>query len=89
MRLVPTGLPDGFDDQWFKLGYAYHLAGDVGSAERCYLRAGHDLSAEKNLAMLYDQLGRSDEARATWLRLADDAHAAGDTTREALARQHL
>jgi cytochrome c-type biogenesis protein CcmH/NrfG len=32
-------LPKTFADEWFKLGYAYHVQGELAPAEHAYLRA--------------------------------------------------
>jgi tetratricopeptide (TPR) repeat protein len=63
-------LPKAFDDEWFKLGYAYHVEGDVEQAEQAYLRAlainAGNISAHKNLAAIYTASAAPDRARAHW-----------------------
>lgn len=63
-----------FDDEWFKLGFAYHQQGDLDDAASSYLEAlainGDNISAHNNLATLYQTLERRDLAEAEWLEVA-------------------
>jgi 4-amino-4-deoxy-L-arabinose transferase-like glycosyltransferase len=83
---VPRFEPD-LSDEYRRLGYAYHVRGDLSQAEASYLRAleadGENRSAHKNLGILYAQ--RGDVARAqvhfSWVlvlaeRVGDDEAAA-------------
>jgi tetratricopeptide (TPR) repeat protein len=67
-----------FDDEYFKLGYAYHVEGDLAQAEASYQRAlsinDANISAHKNLAQLYQRNGRLSDARPHWHRV----HALGE-----------
>jgi tetratricopeptide (TPR) repeat protein len=89
---APARLPQDVSDPWFKLGYAYQLDGRLDEAERCYLRAlaldGENLSAEKNLAILYESLGKRARALELWQKLVPQAHAAGDVELERFAEAH-
>jgi 4-amino-4-deoxy-L-arabinose transferase-like glycosyltransferase len=62
-----------FDDEYFKLGYAYHVSGDLPQAEASYQRAlsinDANISAHKNLAQLYQRNGRSSDAQPHWERV--------------------
>jgi tetratricopeptide (TPR) repeat protein len=70
-------LPKAFDDEWFKLGYAYHVQGRDAEAEHAYaealLIAPENPSALKNLAVLNESMGRPERARVLWMRLLDIA----------------
>jgi tetratricopeptide (TPR) repeat protein len=62
-----------FDDEYFKLGYAYHRAGALAHAEASYRQAltinDNNISAHKNLAQLYQSIGRFDAAIIHWRRV--------------------
>ena len=64
-------MPDSFEG-WFNLGHTHHDEGRFAEAVRCYGRAvelGPD-SAEAcfYLAVAYEKLGRSQDARPLWQR---------------------
>ncbi|MCB9640933.1 MAG: glycosyltransferase family 39 protein [Myxococcales bacterium] len=78
-------------EEYFKLGYAYHVQGRLAKAERSYLKAlQHDaqhLSSHKNLARLYETSQRNDEARFHWQQLLEAPRASRSL--KILALQHL
>lgn len=88
-------LPRPFDDEWFKLGYAYHLQKQLPKAADAYRKAlainGGNLSARKNLAFLLETEGRTAEARAEWQKLGTHAGRLGSAGAAYVetARQHL
>jgi 4-amino-4-deoxy-L-arabinose transferase-like glycosyltransferase len=73
-------VPQSYDGQYFKLGFAYHSLGDLENAEDAYLKAleinpAH-LSSHKNLGMLYEQAASPARAVAQWqavVRLGEQA----------------
>lgn len=80
-------VPKPWDDEWYKLGYAYHRQGRLMAAEHAYreaLRIAPDhLSAHKNLAILRETLGDTTAARREWqavLRIATATHRANYIT---------
>lgn len=76
-------LPRPLDDEYFKLGYAYHVQRDLDAAEASYLRAlainEDNASAHKNLARLYEARGEIGRARAHWRRVATIGRRRGST----------
>lgn len=70
-------LPKPFDDEYFKLGYAYHVQGDLAGAEAAYLEAlsirQDNISAHKNLARLYESAGDLSLAHEHWSFVASIA----------------
>lgn len=84
--------PKPFDDEWFKLGYAYHVQGKLEHAETAYRRAlainAANLSARKNLALLLEARG-DPAARAEWERLYEVARQKGATHHAEEARRRL
>ena len=84
-----------FDDEYFKLGYAYHTQAKVADAERSYLESLRinlrNISAQKNLAVLHGERGDVERARSAWERVlelaSDPGHARyADEARSNLAR---
>ncbi len=63
-------LPKVFDDEWFKLGFAYHRQNQLTEAEGAYRTAialePSNLSAHKNLAVLRGNLGDREDSRVHW-----------------------
>lgn len=86
-------LPKPYDDEYFKLGYAYHLRGSLRDAEAAYLDAlainRRNISAHKNLASLYETIGDRAGAQVHWTEVLRLAEATGDRERAAVARHHL
>ena len=86
-------LPKPFDDEWFKLGYAYQVQGRLGEAENAYARAlaidSENPSALKNLAILNETTGRPDRAAVLWNRLIDVAGRRSLPEYADTARRHL
>ena len=62
--------PTYFDDEYFKLGYAYHIQHNLKQAEINYKKSlainNQFISAHKNLAMLYESIGQHQEALKHW-----------------------
>lgn len=88
-------LPTLFDDQYFKLGFAWHVQGHLPEAEDAYRNALRltptHLSARKNLAMLLESRGDLDGARREWealLRVAPTQLPTGARYLDE-AREHL
>lgn len=80
-------------DEYFKLGYAYHVQGDKENAARAYgealrLDPNHP-SSLKNFAMLLESEGLWDDALQFWRRLYSSAGAAGLTEYRELAGRHI
>lgn len=95
LTLAPK-LEKAFDDEWFKLGYSYHLEGDAPHAEQAYLRAlalnPENISAHKNLATLYQSGGARGPARVHWeavRMLAQREHREGYQQQAARALREL
>jgi 4-amino-4-deoxy-L-arabinose transferase-like glycosyltransferase len=86
-------LPKPFDDEYFKLGYAYHVQGETAAAADAYQRAleinPQSLSARKNLAVLLEQVADRDHAAQEWRALLERARAARQSAYEEVARRHL
>ncbi|WP_338768255.1 tetratricopeptide repeat protein [Massilia sp. METH4] len=61
---------------WFNLAIAYSGVGDDASAERGYIKAISEnprfIEARLNLGTLYELLGRTDDALATWRAILTD-----------------
>lgn len=84
-------VPKPFDDEWFKLGVAWHYTDRLDEAADCYRRAlaiePKNVSARKNLAILLDSRGQLADAEREWrllLATARERHLP-DYEREALA----
>lgn len=91
--VVAPKFPKPSDDEWYKLGVAWHRQARLAEAEGCYHRAlainAHNVSARKNLAMLFEARGELDAAHAEWLRLLETARARALPAYEREARAHL
>ncbi|MCC6162356.1 MAG: tetratricopeptide repeat protein [Acidobacteria bacterium] len=63
--------PDAFEG-WFNMGHTHHDAARFAEAVRCYTRAldldGESAEACFYLAVAYEKLGRSQDARPLWQR---------------------
>ncbi len=63
-------LPKPFDDEYFKLGYAYHVQNHYAAAGDAYQKAiainPNNISAHKNLAQLFERIGDIASAQAQW-----------------------
>ncbi len=86
-------LPKAFDDEYFKLGYVYHVDGRLVDAERCYRAAlalnAENLHAHNNLASLYDTIGNKAAAKEHWLATERIAQATGQSRQLERARRQL
>lgn len=86
-------VPKPFDDEWYKLGVAYHRQGRLTEAEHAYqqaLRIEPDhLSAHKNRALLREALGDAAIARAEWQAVLRIARATSRPQYVAEATEHL
>ena len=73
-----TWLERSLADEYTKLGFAYHLQQRFQDAEKSYLRAlqeePYHPSANKNLARLYLDIQRPEEARTLWQHLLTSPH---------------
>jgi tetratricopeptide (TPR) repeat protein len=86
-------VPKPFDDEWYKLGVAYHRQGRLTEAEHAYqqaLRIEPDhLSAHKNRALLREARGDATTARAEWQAVLRIARATSRPQYVAEATEHL
>ncbi|MEI7894364.1 MAG: glycosyltransferase family 39 protein [Myxococcales bacterium] len=86
-------LPKPFDDEYFKLGYVYHVDGRFVEAERAYKAAlalnQDNLSAHNNLASLYDTIGNIVAAKEHWLATQRIAISTGHPVELERARRQL
>ncbi len=68
-------LPKQFDEEYFRLGYAYQIQGEPVEAKSAYLEAieinGDHISAHKNLAHVYFELGDQERSKAQWRRVGE------------------
>lgn len=92
LALAPK-LPKSDDDEYWKLGLAYHLDGRLSDAEEAYrntlaLKPDH-LGARRNLALLLERSDRRELARAEWQALVESAVRMGNESEAADARAHL
>jgi 4-amino-4-deoxy-L-arabinose transferase-like glycosyltransferase len=80
-------------DEYFKLGYAYHVQGDADKAAEAYGEAlrlsPNHTSSLKNFAMLLESRGLNDQALKFWRRLYAAADGAGLTDYRDLAVEHI
>ncbi|HJZ85276.1 MAG TPA: glycosyltransferase family 39 protein [Polyangia bacterium] len=92
LALAPK-LPKPLDDEYFKLGYAYHVQAQPEAAERAYRQAlslnPDHISAHKNLGVLYQGRGDRTRARVEWSTVARLAQATGQAAYGEDARRHL
>ncbi len=83
----------GFQDEYYKLAYAYHVQQKFGKAEHYYLEALKldplHLSSLKNLALLYEWKKNPQKARKIWLKLIIAAQKKGAYSYFLLAQKHL
>src|SRR5262249_22523886 len=98
--LVPTCLlvfapqfPKPFDDEFFKLGYAYHVQGRLPEAEQAYDRAlainPDNLSARKNRAVLLEQRSERQRAYNEWRDILERAQRLREPAYAKTAQKHL
>jgi 4-amino-4-deoxy-L-arabinose transferase-like glycosyltransferase len=83
-----TWLERSFADEYAKLGFAYHLQQRFHDAEKSYLRAlqeePYHPSANKNLARLFLDTQRPEEAHTLWQHLLASPHAPPTLKQQAL-----
>jgi tetratricopeptide (TPR) repeat protein len=86
-------LPEPIADEYFKLGYAYQIQEQPDAAERAYLSAlafdARQLSAHKNLAVLYESRGDVRRAVVHWQWVYGIALERGQRDVAELARARL
>lgn len=81
------------EDEWFKLGYAHHIRGQLDAAEQAYRRAlaiqPEHLSSHKNLALLFEKRGDVGKAVVHWRILHQIATRDGHDGYAGKAAEHL
>jgi tetratricopeptide (TPR) repeat protein len=93
LTFMPTGFAERLDDEYFKLGYAYHVEGDLDAAQQAYRQAlaenPENLSARGRLAQLYEQRGDLRAAVVEWVHVGRIANRLGALRYEREARDQL